>query len=144
MAWYWTDDEPLTDPLPVIQVMVYRAVKPSSSLVTLRLNGVLPLMFPYMEWNKGIPAGYVNTVDQIDPSITPEGFSASLFRAPSTDHLHPIFSVGSNYPMPEIPVAPFTNMDQLWSQHGYVITCPVKWGEITYPFLNFNGCTVEV
>ena len=28
---------------------------------------------------------------------------------------------------------------------GFVSSVPCKvWGEITYPFINFNGCTVEV
>ena len=43
------------------------------------------------------------------------------------------------------PVAPFTNMVltliPAWiSNH---MSCNV-WEEITYPFLTFNGCTVEV
>ena len=36
----------------------------------------------------------------------------------------------------------FTNMDQIWSQLRYVITCQVKCRmKLLIPFLNFNGCT---
>ena len=43
------------------------------------------------------------------------------------------------------PVAPFTNMDLIlipaWTSN-YILY--KVWNEITYPFLNFNGATVEV
>ena len=42
------------------------------------------------------------------------------------------------------PGASVTNMDQLRSQHGYVITYPVMCDEITYPFPNCNDGAVAV
>ena len=42
-------------------------------------------------------------------------------------------------------VADFTNMDQTLNPAWISNHTPSKvWDEITYPFLNFNGCTVEV
>ena len=45
-------------------------------------------------------------------------------------------------------LAPFANMDWLWSQYGLDIAsikkCDKVWDEIYYPFLNFNGCTAKV
>ena len=46
----------------------------------------------------------------------------------------------TNYRCP--PGAPFTNKYKLSSKHGSVISN--MWDEITYPFPNFNSCTVEV
>ena len=40
------------------------------------------------------------------------------------------------------PVALLTYMDQIKSQHGQVIACPVKC-EINCPFPIFNGCIIE-
>ena len=43
------------------------------------------------------------------------------------------------------PEAPFTNMDQLLSLAWISDHMPSKvWDELTYPFPNFNGCTIEV
>ena len=41
------------------------------------------------------------------------------------------------------PVAPFTNILIAAWIINYMIHYKM-WDEITYPFLNFNGCTVEV
>ena len=46
----------------------------------------------------------------------------------------------------QVTTSPFTDMDSLLSNHEYVIKSIhyKEWDEITYPFLNFNGATVEV
>ena len=42
------------------------------------------------------------------------------------------------------PGAPFIKMNNLWSQHVYVIMQWALWDETTYPFPNFNGPTVWI